>query len=137
MIVSNIGKAIQTFTDVFIQQGEIQKTMHEFMKNKSSRLPGLGDLFGDFGTGSGNSSISVTNLETGETTSKSLDDLHSFDKINDMIIKLINKKPIKELKDMTQDELEEELNKAVKSEDFEKAREIKNIMNGENNSPEL
>jgi hypothetical protein len=133
VIASSLGTAIQTFTNVFTQQVEMQQTMTEYFSQSVSQKPkSIGDILGGIAN-LGESSISITNLETGETSTRPLNSEDSLGKINDLILNAINKniKPgsPKELKDMNRSQLEKELSKAVKSDDFERANEIKQLLN--------
>ena len=142
VIASSLGTAIQTFTNVFTQQVEMQQTMTEYLSKSMSQRPrSIGDILSGMAN-MGESSISITNLDTGETSTRPIGDEDSLGKINDIILSAINKKSgsPKELKDMNRQQLERELAKAVKNDDFEKANEIKELLNkldDEKNSPDL
>ncbi len=142
VIASSLGTAIQTFTNVFTQQVEMQQTMTEYLSKSMSQRPrSIGDILSGMAN-MGESSISITNLDTGETSTRPIGDEDSLGKINDIILSAINKKSgsPKELKDMNRQQLERELAKAVKKDDFEKANEIKELLNkldDEKNSPDL
>jgi excinuclease UvrABC helicase subunit UvrB len=144
VIASSLGTAIQTFTNVFTQQVEMQQTMTEYMSKSMSQRPrSIGDILGSMGMDNiKESSISITNLDTGETSTRPISGEDSLGKINDIIPNALNKKSghPKELKDMNRQQLEKELAKAVKKDDFEKANEIKELLNkldDEKNSPDL
>ena len=142
VIASSLGTAIQTFTNVFTQQVEMQQTMTEYLSKSMSQRPrSIGDILSGMAN-MGESSISITNLDTGETSTRPIGDEDSLGKINDIILNALNKKSghPKELKDMNRQQLEKELAKAVKKDDFEKANEIKELLNkldDEKNSPDL
>lgn len=142
VIASSLGTAIQTFTNVFTQQVEMQQTMTEYLSKSMSQRPrSIGDILSGMAN-MGESSISITNLDTGETSTRPIGDEDSLGKINDIILNALNKKSghPKELKDMNRQQLERELAKAVKKDDFEKANEIKELLNkldDEKNSPDL
>lgn len=142
VIASSLGTAIQTFTNVFTQQVEMQQTMTEYLSKSMSQRPrSIGDILSGMAN-MGESSISITNLDTGETSTRPISGEDSLGKINDIILNALNKKSghPKELKDMNRQQLERELAKAVKKDDFEKANEIKELLNkldDEKNSPDL
>ena len=142
VIASSLGTAIQTFTNVFTQQVEMQQTMTEYLSKSMSQRPrSIGDILSGMAN-MGESSISITNLDTGETSTRPISGEDSLGKINDIILNALNKKSghPKELKDMNRQQLERELAKAVKNDDFEKANEIKELLNkldDEKNSPDL
>jgi len=142
VIASNIGLAIQTFTNVFTQQVEMQQIMTDYFSKSSQKPTSIGDILGGMAN-LGESSISITNLDTGETSIRPLGAEDSLGKINDIILNALNKKMTgspKELKDMSREQLERELSKAVKKDDFEKASEIKQLLQNlddEDNSSEL
>ena len=104
VIASSLGTAIQTFTNVFTQQVEMQQTMTEYMsKSMNNRPKSIGDILSGMAN-MGESSISITNLDTGETSTRPISGEDSLGKINDIILSAINKKSgtPKELKDMNQ-----------------------------------
>lgn len=115
--------------------------MTEYFSQSMSQKPrSIGDILGGMAN-LGESSISITNLETGETSTRPLSGEDSLGRINDIILNALNKKmpsSPKELKDMNREQLEKELAKAVKKDDFEKANEIKQLLqNLDDNSKDL
>lgn len=130
-IIGSVTMAIQTFTNVFTQQVEMQQTMiNHFGKSEIQKSNSIGDIIGAI-TGLGESSISITILETGETSIRPIREGDSIDKINDTILNALSKgmsKNPKELKDMSREQLEKELSRALKSENYEKADEIKQLI---------
>ncbi len=133
MIATTLGKAIQVFTDVYTQQIEIQKTVNDFHAS-ASKPKSIGDILKNLNS----DSITITNLETGETTSQSLDDekiskiFSGSDPIANFLKNIIDnrKKPEDEnnLNNLSIEQLEKELAKAIKNDEFEKAQEIKELI---------
>lgn len=136
-IAATLGKTIQTFTDVYLQQVEMQQKMiSHFDSLNKSKPKSISDIISGLG-GLGDNSITITNLETGETSTRPLGG-NPMEKINDMIINSLSgagKKP-KDLVDMNREELEKELAKAVKKDDYEKAKEIKDLLQKIDDNPE-
>lgn len=89
----------------------------------ASRPKTLGDMLG--------SSITVTNMETGETSSAPLNSQDPLGKLNEMISNALSGKrsgSYTKLEDMNIEQLEAELSKAVKADQFERAKEIKELI---------
>jgi hypothetical protein len=129
VIANSIGNVITLFKNVYVNQVEMQQQMIEHIQEvqKLSKPMTLGDILGKMGP----NSMTITDLNTGETTSAPIGSNESFNKLNELILNAINKKggnQKKELSEMTREELEEELAKAVKKDDFERAAEIKQII---------
>lgn len=132
LIASTLGKVIQTFTDVYTQQIEIQKTVNDFYNKPKPKT--IADIIG----GAAKDSITITNLETGETTSQSLDDdrINKIFSGNDPIANFLksmidnNSKPVdgNNLNNLSIEQLEQELSKAVKKDDYERAQEIRDLI---------
>lgn len=131
LIASTLGTVIQTFTNIYTQQAEIQKKINDL--NKPSSISDIlrNGLFGN----SNPKIISITNLETGET-------LVNDDRINKPLSgdnpiesflsnMLDNGKKLADKDNLAKlniEQLEEELTKAVSKEDFEKAKEIRDLI---------
>lgn len=133
VIASSLGKTILVFSDVYAKQLEMQKEMSEFYTKTLKGPTSFSDIFGHLrGSGIGNS-MTITNLDTGETTSTPLGSQDSLSKINEMILGAMGhgqgaKKIRKDIDGMNIDELEKELKKALKSDNFERASEIRDLI---------
>lgn len=133
VIASSLGKTILIFSDVYAKQLDMQKEMSEFYTKTLKGPTSFNDIFGNLrGSGLGNS-MTITNLDTGETTSTPLGSPDSLSKINDMILGALGqgqgtKKIRKDIDDMDIAELEKELKKALKSDNFERASEIRDLI---------
>lgn len=132
LVSATLGKVIQTFTDVYTQQIEIQKTVNDFYSKPKPRT--IADIIGN----AANDSITITNLETGETTSQSLDDerinkiFSGSDPIANFLKNMMenNKKSFSatNLSDLSIEELEKKLADYVKEDDFESAQKIRDLI---------
>lgn len=132
LVSATLGKVIQTFTDVYTQQIEIQKTVNDFYNKPKPRT--IADIIGN----AANDSITITNLETGETTSQSLDDerinkiFSGSDPIANFLKNMMenNKKSFSatNLSDLSIEELEKKLADYVKEDDFESAQKIRDLI---------
>lgn len=132
LIASTLGKVIQTFTEVYTQQIEIQKTVNDFYNKPRPRT--IGDIINS----AAKDSITITNLETGETTSQPLDDdrinkiFSGSDPLTNFLSNMLanSKKPVDDdnLDNLSIEQLEQELSKAVKKDDFERAQEIRDLI---------
>jgi excinuclease UvrABC helicase subunit UvrB len=139
VIASNLGRTIQLFTDIYTQQVEMQQAMNEYFEKMTRNRPkSIGDILGGM-----QSSISITDLETGETSTRPLSGDNSLERINEIIMNAFNKKlqqkQSQNPEDMEREQLEQELAKAVKNDDFEKAKEIKDLikkLDGDDDNPE-
>lgn len=133
VIASSLGKTILIFSDVYAKQLDMQKEMSEFYTKTLKGPTSFNDIFGNLrGAGLGNS-MTITNLDTGETTSTPLGSPDSLSKINDMILGALGqgqgaKKIRKDIDDMDIAELEKELKKALKNDNFERASEIRDLI---------
>lgn len=130
-IANNIGNTILMFKEIYVNQLEMQQKMMDFYSEV--RKPGpmsIGDLLGRMG---GAGSMTITNLQTGETSSAPIGGQDGIVSFNDLIQKSLGKYMEthgsgKELKDMNREELEAQLANAVKKDDYEKAAEIKQLL---------
>lgn len=135
LIANIIGKTIILFQEVFKNQVEFQQKMAEFFKENSNPEPwSIGDIIN--GT-IGDSSLTITNLNTGETSTTNLGETGGIGDLSKLIFKsmingAMNKAADKKnnsLEDMTREQLEDELAKAVKEDLFERAKEIRDEIN--------
>lgn len=123
LVSATLGKVIQTFTDVYTQQIEIQKTVNDFYSSKPKPMT-IGDILNSAKDG-----ITITNLETGETTSQPFGGDGSNSLSNFLSNMMANRKtPEEKLYNMSIEKLEQELSKAVKSDNFELAQEIRDLI---------
>lgn len=123
LIASTLGKVIQTFTDVYTQQIDIQQKVTEFYTRSKPKT--IGDIINS----AAKDSITITNLDTGEKTSQSIgpgDPIANF--LSNMLAN--TKRPVDEnsLDNLSIEQLEKELSKAVKKDDFERAQEIRDLI---------
>lgn len=118
VIVANaVGQAIQTFSKVFEKQVEMQEKVNELMQKTHSPFG-----FGMLGIPSSAMEIDLTNKNINpEELSKLITDIMSKSKTP----RPVNKNLDKQIAD-----LEFQLAKAVKEEDFEKAEELSNLLIG-------
>lgn len=126
-IANNIGNTILMFKEIYANQLEMQQNMIDFYSQARNNGPiSISDILGKIG---GAGSMTITNLNTGETSSTPIGGSGVLN-IADMINKSLNKymDANKELKDMNREELEKELAKAVKNDNYEKAAEIKQLL---------
>lgn len=127
LIANSIGKTIMLFQEIFTNQVEFQQKMAEFFRENSNPEPrSIGDILKGMG---GEGSVTITNLNTGELGEAN--GISDFSKLilNSMIEgakKKAAEKKNNSLENMTREQLEDELAKAVSSDDFEKALEIRN-----------
>jgi excinuclease UvrABC helicase subunit UvrB len=123
LIASTLGKVIQTFTDVYTQQIDIQQKVNDFYSKSKPKT--IGDIINS----AAKDSITITNLDTGETTSQPIgpgDPIANF--LSNMLAN--TKRPADEnsLDNLSIEQLEKELSKAVKKDDFERAQEIRDLI---------
>lgn len=145
IIANSIGKTILLFQEIFTNQLNFQQKMAEFFRENSTPEPrSIGDIIKGMG---GEGSVTITNLNTGETSTTNLGKLGGINDFSKLILKsmidgAMNKAEEKNkniLENMNREELEAELAKAVSSDDFEKALEIRGLLKkfdnpGESNS---
>jgi len=125
-ILTSIGKAIDIFSKIFEQQMDIQERIINH-QSKSSANP-LSSFFPNGLISPENSSITITNLQTGESETKNLSEgADSMSNFTNMILNSMNQfnNKFNSNQEPTLKELESDLQKAVKLENFEKAREIR------------
>ena len=142
MVALSVGKTIMTFGDILEQTTELNK------KVAQANRPQMPNLFSGMLPGS---SMTITDLETGETKSSPLNPDDNIKSINDMIMNAMKaagrtpgsnfesthgKAPDKKipLRELTDKELQSALSEAVKEDDYERAGEINVIINERNNS---
>lgn len=141
-IALSIGETIMIFGKIMEQQVNIQREMRE-MANITKGRGGIDSILSNLLPGA--SSISITDLESGETKSSDLDIPIDIDAIRKL---MSNSRPLKpsgksSLGDMNLEQLEKELAKAIKKDDYEKAEEINKAIkvlknkDDENNSDNL
>jgi len=141
-IALSIGETIMIFGKIMEQQVNIQREMRE-MANITKGRGGIDSILSNLLPGA--SSISITDLESGETKSSDLDIPIDIDAIRKL---MSNSRPLKpsgksSLGDMNLEQLEKELAKAIKSDNYEKAEEINKAIkvlknkDDENNSDNL
>lgn len=132
LIANSIGKTIMLFQEIFTNQLDFQQKMAEFLRENSTPEPrSIGDIIKGMG---GEGSVTITNLNTGETSSTNLGEIGAIGDLSKLILKsMINgsmnnasDKNNNSLDNMTREQLEDELAKAVSSDDFERALEIRN-----------
>ena len=132
--ISYLMKVVTIFSDIYTKQLEMQHEMSQFYsKSMMANKPRtIGDILG-----LGPNSITVTNMETGETSTQDLSKGQDpLSKINEVIQNALSgRKPAtsKKLEDMTIEQLEKELATAVKNDNFEKANEIKELIHQKRN----
>lgn len=131
-VASAVGKAIMNFREIYIKQLEMQQEMIEFYnKSMSQNQPkSIGEILsnlGKFNLGKeGSGSITITDLDTGKTSTTPLGGQDSMDLIREALKNTMSgKKGKKELQDMTLEELEKELGIAVTKDNYERALEIR------------
>jgi len=135
MIASSVGKTFMTFNKVFTSQVKMNQTLISELINKKTNNPNIDSILSSLMPGN----ITITDMETGETSSSSfpIGEEDSLKKINDMISKAMRSGKKKEnLEDMNIFELEKELAKALKKDDFEKAGEINILLKAKKDPPE-
>jgi hypothetical protein len=132
VISNNIGTTIMLFKDIYTNQLEFQQKMAEMYRDmKSPSLPpSIKDIIKDMGK---DGSITITNLNTGETSTTDLGEVNGMSDFSKMIIKSITDAALRRSEDApvfknvnkTREQLEEELAKAVSNDDFETAMKIR------------
>lgn len=117
VIVANaVGQAIQTFSKVFEKQVEMQEKFAEFMQQKQNSQRGLSP--GILGIPGGAFEVDLTGVEPGDISKL----------VSDIMKKTVSNYAGNKSIDKQIEDLEEQLAKAVKAEDFEKAEEISNLL---------
>lgn len=118
IIMSSISKVIETFANIFEAQVKMQEEItNSMMKKIQNPRNNIGDIISEtlLKAGPGASSISITNLDTGETDFR---EIKSIEDIKNIFM------PKKE-KINIEESLRQELAKAIANDEFEKAEEIK------------
>lgn len=146
LVANSIGKTILLFQEIFTNQLEFQQKIAELFKENSNTEPrSIGDIIKGVG---GEGSVTITNLNTGETATTNIgeaDGISEFSKLilNSMIEGAKKKSAEKNnnrldnrLDNMNREQLEDELAKAVSSDDFERAMEIRNQLKKFDNQQE-
>lgn len=130
-IALSIGQTIMIFGQIMEQQVKIQKEMQE-ISNRAASGNGLSSIIKNMIPPGAN--ISITDLDTGKTTG----DIPNVSL--DVIRNIMRGGRKLEIEDMGLEELEKELAKAVKKDDYERAekiskaiKELRNLDKDENN----
>ena len=124
LIASTLGKVIQTFTEVYTQQIDIQQKVTDFYTKSKPKT--IGDII----TNASKDSITITNLDTGETTSQPINDPianYLSDWMN-LLAKSSKQGDENNLSNLSIEQLEQELSNAVKKDDYERAQEIRDLI---------
>jgi len=126
LIASTLGKVIQTFTDIYTQQVDIQQKVNNFYAKP--RPMTIADIINN-----AKDSITITNLETGETTSQPITgDINSTnDPVANFLRNMMANNPGSmedNLSNLSIEQLEKELASAVKRDDYERAQEIRDLI---------
>jgi len=127
IVAATIGKAIMLFGDILEQTTKLNQ---EIARTRQPS-PNLANFFQNIMPGS---SMTITDLETGETKNAPINPSAAGDlgKMSEMIMNAMSGAPgskkNKELKDMTDKQLQNILAKALKADDFEKAAEVQVIL---------
>ncbi len=128
-LANSIGNIIILFKNIYSNQLQMQQQMIEYFNDMhaASRPRSIGDILGKMGW---NSSMTITDLNTGEIISNSpignnIGEIFKEVISNAAAAAKLRGKGKKELHEMNREELEEELAKAVKKDDFERASDIK------------
>lgn len=132
IIAASLGKTIMMFADIMNKQADIQE---EIMKQSNKQASGgMGGFLENLMKG-GQGSVIIKDLSDPDADPKSMPLGDGMQHISEIMSNLGKGK--KSLGDMDVDELEKELAKAVKKDDFEKADEIKKeIQSRQGNSGE-
>src|SRR5690554_6037890 len=134
-IANNIGNLVLNFKNIYSSQVEIHQKTFEFLRDLEPKKPHrtISDIFADKSKGLSQSSMIITDLNTGETTTTPIGNIDSLEKLNSFIFNSINKSVNnkmpgetnkKTLENMNLEELEKELSIAIKEENFERASAI-------------
>jgi hypothetical protein len=121
IVASTIGKTLLMFGDILEQTTKLN---HELSK-KTQSTSNLPNFFQNMMPGN---SMTITNMDTGETKKTPLGDMG---KMNDMIMNAMEaagRKTVDDLNSLDDNELEKLLAKSIKKDDFEKAAEISYIL---------
>lgn len=132
IIASSIGQTMLLFADIIQKQTDLHnEVINQANSQKSS---GMSSFLDGLMKNGGKGSVIIKDLDNPDSEPKEMP-IDGISDIGDIISKMM--KGNKKLRDMNIDELEKELSKAVKNDDFEKAEEIKKeIQSRQNNSEE-
>lgn len=126
LIASTIGKTFMLYNKLYAGQIDMQQLLVDEMMKQKMPKGGLDTLFGGLKPG-GN--IIIKDLNTGEVSEGDFTGEDAIQKINEVFFSALNKRGSKkELEDMDLKELEKELAKAIKKEDFETAEKINKLI---------
>lgn len=136
VVASNVGTTILLFKDIYKTQLDFQQKITEMYKDAASanNPKSISDIIGGIDRIHPNSgSITITDLNTGETTTTELGESQEISDFSKLIAKSIadaSKKinsnaPVFKTVNKTREQLEEELAEAIKNDLFEKAQEIR------------
>jgi hypothetical protein len=136
IVAATVGKAIMLFSEILEETTKLNQEI-----SKRNRPMPLGSIFQNMLPGN---SMTITNLDTGETKSPLGGDMS---KMNEMIMNAMaaaaGSKINKDLNSLADNELEEMLATAIKEDDFEKAAEVSAVLrsrrdedDSEENNPE-
>ena len=123
LVASALGKVIQTFTEINTQQIDIQQKVNDFYNRSKPRT--IADIINS----AAKDSITITNLDTGETTSQPISDpvaTYLSDWMN--LLAKNSKQGDDNLSNLSIEQLEKELASAVKRDDYERAQEIRDLI---------
>lgn len=130
-VASAVGKAILNFRQIYVKQLEMQQEMVDFYNQamQQQRPKSIGEILGgiDFGKTKDQNSITITNLETGETSTSPLGDINTGEFLKNFLTNMAaaRKAGEKDPEDKTLEELERDLAKAVKDDQYELAKKIR------------
>lgn len=131
IIATSIGQTMLIFADILQKQADIHNEVIKQAKTQQSG--GMGGFLDSLMKG-GKGSVIIKDLSDPDADPKTMP-LGGMGDIGDIMSKMMSGK--KDLSEMNIEELEKELAKAVKKDDFEKAEEIKKeIQSREDNSEE-
>lgn len=135
LLASTIGKTLLAYNKMYDEMLKIQLNFQKELNLilNSNRAANFGSIFG-----ANPNSITIKNLDTGETTNAPLsgDVKDLMSNLNNMFSGMgigANKKGKKPLGEMNLDELQEELQKAIKKDNFERASIIKELIEEKEN----
>jgi len=146
-IALSIGETVMIFGQIMEQQVQIQREMREMAKSASPRPGNINSILSNLlpGMTDENTSISITDLNTGEKANP--DDFPiDLEAVRNMMKgntpgKKTAKNEMKQLDNMNLEQLEKELSKAIKKDDYERAgkinQAIKNLKGDKNNPDNL
>lgn len=84
LIANSIGKTIMLFQEIFTNQLEFQQKMAEFFRENSNPEPrSIGDIINGM---SGEGSVTITNLNTGETSTTNIGEVSGISDFSKLIL---------------------------------------------------